>query len=500
MPDNNTFDGQITVASRIVDYLSSGLYESPAAGLKELINNSYDADATTVDVFVKPDADHIIVADDGHGMNRWEFERHFERISESFKREHSELTERGRRKIGKIGIGFIAANELCNVMEIFSTKEGSTELLHVSINFDVMREDTDARRKGGEGVELAKADYHGEVLEADADSHFTQIFLNEVRGNARKILAGAKARGHVAGKRSLYGLSASSVKRVLLDPSLKSWAEFDDYSQTILQVALNVPVPYFEDWLPPDLMSEVKDFSHDTEALNFTVRIDGTQLYKPIVFAPEAGNALIKRFEFHGDDVAAKGYFYGQNKTIQPEELQGALIRIRNATIGDYDHNFLGFTPREGSLIQRWISAEIWASDSLEGAMIINRRELRADHDAYQELQSAFHENLSQFIKEVRAKLYGAGSRARKQKQLKTVVSSIEQVADEVVAPDAPAVAAEMKQSWREIAREDRGVTRTLRRFNVADLYRITLEVAEEILTPEQRRDFVRRLTSRLSR
>lgn len=204
MTDNdNTFTGEIVVASRIVDYLSSGLYESPAASLKELINNSYDADATSVDVFVKPDADRIIVADDGYGMDKADFERHFERISESFKREHSQVTESGRPKIGKIGIGFIAANELCNIMEIFSTKEGSTELLHVSINFDVMRRDPDARRKGEEGVEFAKADYRGEVLETDAESHFTQIFLNEVRGNSRKILAGAKARGHVSGKRSL---------------------------------------------------------------------------------------------------------------------------------------------------------------------------------------------------------------------------------------------------------------------------------------------------------
>ena len=74
------FEGEITVSSRIVDYLSSGLYESPAACLKELVNNSYDADATLVEVFVKPDADRIIIADNGHGMDRTEFLRHFSRI------------------------------------------------------------------------------------------------------------------------------------------------------------------------------------------------------------------------------------------------------------------------------------------------------------------------------------------------------------------------------------------------------------------------------------
>ena len=49
-------------------------------------------------------------------MNRGEFEQHFSKISESHKRDVSDMTDRGRPKIGKIGIGFIAANELCNVM------------------------------------------------------------------------------------------------------------------------------------------------------------------------------------------------------------------------------------------------------------------------------------------------------------------------------------------------------------------------------------------------
>ena len=53
------FKGKIRVASGIVNYLSSGLYHSPAACLKELVNNSYDADATEVNVFVKPDANRI---------------------------------------------------------------------------------------------------------------------------------------------------------------------------------------------------------------------------------------------------------------------------------------------------------------------------------------------------------------------------------------------------------------------------------------------------------
>lgn len=497
MTDDNTFFGQIVVASRIVDYLSSGLYESPAACLKELINNSYDADATRVDVFVKPDADRIIIEDDGHGMNRNDFELHFKRISESYKRVDSDKTESGRPKIGKIGIGFIAANEICDVMEIFSTKTNSAELLHVSIDFKVMRQDVDVRRKG---ENITKADYKGEVTETDIDSHFTQVFLKQVRGEAREILAGAESQGHISGRRSLYGLSAPSIERELRHPVPKSWAEFDTYSQNILQIALNVPVSYYANWVPPDLVSEVLDFYLEAKSLGFSLYIDGSLVLKPILFEPPDGKALISRFEFDGEHVSAKGYFYGQSTTVRPQDLQGVLIRIRNAAIGEYDHSFLGFSPTESSLIQRWISAEVWADDRLEEAMNIDRRTLRVAHPAYVELQSAVHDHLSGFLRKVRAELYGEKSKARNVERAKTIVSSIGQIADEVVAPDAPTAAAEMKQSWTRTAEEDKGETRILRKFTVAELYRITLEIAEEILTSEQRQEFVRRLTARLNK
>lgn len=155
---NEHFQGEITVAARIIDLLSSGLYESPAACLKELINNSFDADARHVDVFVKPDANRIIVQDDGTGMNRQEFERHFRRIAESHKRDDDDETATGRPKIGKIGIGVIAANELCERLEIFSTKEGSSDLLHVTIDFEEMRKPAHQRKKSG--GDFVKADSH----------------------------------------------------------------------------------------------------------------------------------------------------------------------------------------------------------------------------------------------------------------------------------------------------------------------------------------------------
>jgi hypothetical protein len=244
--DNGNFNGEIKVAARIIDRLSSGLYESPAACLKELINNSYDADAKRVDIFIKPDANQIIIADDGEGLNKQEFQRHFDRISESHKRDSSDVTKSGRPKIGKIGIGFIAANEICDVMEIESTKKESDELLKVSINFSEMRKDP-AERKISGSSDIAKADYFGTVERTNIDDHYTYITLKNIIGDAKKILEGAGTSPLSSGDKSLYGLGSESIENILADGP-KSWKEFDSYSENLLSIALNVPVKYFDNW------------------------------------------------------------------------------------------------------------------------------------------------------------------------------------------------------------------------------------------------------------
>jgi len=497
MPGAEEFTGEIVVASRIVDYLSSGLYESPAASLKELINNSYDADANRVDVFVKPDADRIIIEDDGTGMDRGEFIKHFSRISESHKRAVSEYTPSGRPKIGKIGIGFIAANEICDVMEIVSTKPGRNQLLQVEINFDLMRQAPDLRQRGD--TDLAKAHYRGRVGEAEPRRHFTQVFLKKVRGEARSILAGAGSTPYASGEKSLYGLKPESVCQELKDDKLRSWSEFDAYSKNRLEIALNVPVRYHENWLPSHLREEVLDFEKHVADLSFAVFLDGSELRKPTVFNPD-GEALISRFDFQGEHVAARGYFYAQHGAIRPQELQGVLLRIRNAALGGYDSSFLGFNPSIGPLFQTWISGEIWADDRLEDAMNIDRRTLRSAHPAYVELQDALHKHLAKLISRVRTEIYGSKSRARAKQRAERVEQDIVEVSSDEVARRAPSAAEEMRGSWADAASDEKLRKKVLRKFTVAEVYGLVTAAAEGVLSEEELERLLERLTDQLLR
>jgi hypothetical protein len=497
-PDEGTrtFQGEITVGSRIIDYLSSGLYKSPAACLKELVNNSYDADATLVRVLVKPDADRIIIEDDGLGMTLKTFQRHFKRISESHKRDDSDITPSGRPKIGKIGIGFIAANEICEQMEIYSTAPGNPELLHVTIDFARMRERAEERRRGSTG-DYAKADYHGEILNAQEEDHYTKVFLKSVRGEAQQILAGAWSSGGSQPDNSLYGLNPETVMNHLAN--LDSWSSLDDYSQTMLGVALNVPIRYYDQWIAEEHREAIGSFEREIARLNFNVEYDGTELRKPIVLTGDKSDSLVKLVEFDGEHVHAHGWFYGQHGILKPEDINGVLIRIRYAAVGEYDDSFLAFPHATGPLFQRWITSEIYADDRLEEALNIDRRTLREAHPAYVELRRWFHEELYDFIGEVRSHLYTEPAAERKRQQTAFEVERIKQIADEIGTSYGSDSGERVAQAWAPTG-DERPPRRSEinQKFTVSSLYKTVLAVARETLPADQAREFIAELTRQL--
>ena len=491
------FSGEIRVAGRIVDFVSSGLYESPSACLKELVNNSYDADARRVNVFIKPDADRIIIEDDGEGISRAEFERHFQRLAESHKRDDADDTKSGRPKIGRIGIGMVAANELCDLMEIYSTKKGSADLLHVQIDFKRLRDPDESKRRKKSG-DYAKADYHGEVLSAARDEHYTRIFLKGVRERAQEIMAGART-GADTGGRSLYGLTADAVAEELRDLEVDRWEDFDRYSRNLLEVGLNVPVRYHDHWAPPEHMERLTEFTAIPSALNFSVYVDGTELRKPVILRPatkrKRGN-LLRVFNLKGEHVSARGYLYATHGVYRPDEMQGVLIRIRNAAVGDYIGDYLGYPHGTATLFQRWVTGELWADDRLEAALNIDRRTLRVVEDSYVELQQLFHKELRSFLQDVRDDLYAAGSEDRRSAAAQKELAAIQNVVREMAPAIGRTVAHEIAASWRSDSRRD--VRRLLAKYSVSDVYRIVVEVAREELDTESLTRFIAALNRRL--
>ncbi len=104
---DNIWPKNITVDKRIVKILSESTYENFPRALKELVTNSYDADARTVLISVNLKEEQIIIEDDGKGMDDSDFTFYL-RIAGKKREKESNVTPLGRNIIGQFGVGFLS--------------------------------------------------------------------------------------------------------------------------------------------------------------------------------------------------------------------------------------------------------------------------------------------------------------------------------------------------------------------------------------------------------
>lgn len=128
----------IDIHPRILELLGPNLYTNIYYVLAELIANAYDADAKNV--YVIANKDDITVEDDGKGMSYKNGEvAGFLRVAqESRVSSDDALTKRGRRKMGRKGVGKLAALSVSNEVWIktISGKERSGFILSREIPAD----------------------------------------------------------------------------------------------------------------------------------------------------------------------------------------------------------------------------------------------------------------------------------------------------------------------------------------------------------------------------
>jgi hypothetical protein len=407
------------------------------------------------------------------------------------------VTERGRPKIGKIGIGFIAANEICEEMEILTTVKGSDELLRVTVDFRQMRKPQSERREND--GEVVKGDYHGTTEIAEIDDHYTYVFLKEIKGIAREMFSGVQFSWGVDGDGiSLYGLKESSIAPILTKPTLKSWSQLDFYSQTMLEVGLNIPVRYAPSWAPAQYRHQLSTFVKQVENLDFDVIYDGTSLRKPTVLPSDNQETLLSTFAIDGKCIRAQGYLYARHGTFHPNEQNGVLIRIRNAAVGGYDSTFLEYPRSLSQLIQRWVTGEIWASDELEEALNIDRATLRVTHEAYAELQREFHKELARFLNETRQIVYSEPAAKRRSKNAELEAAKISDIVEKASQTLSPSARKKIAESWDTQSSSGPGENEVLRKYTVSEIYEIAIDVANEVLSKGEASRFIQALAQRL--
>jgi hypothetical protein len=110
----------ITVDRSHLITIGEKLYARSMELVRELVNNSYDADATAVEVDVRED--EIVVQDDGAGMDRGGLLTYFQ-VGATDKKLHPLSPRYGRDRIGQFGIGKFATLAACRRFEVFTRKD-----------------------------------------------------------------------------------------------------------------------------------------------------------------------------------------------------------------------------------------------------------------------------------------------------------------------------------------------------------------------------------------
>ena len=115
---------ELSVDARILELLGPNLYTNIYYVLAELIANAYDADAKNVYVIEEPDA--IRVEDDGRGMSydAGDVAKFLNVAGVSRNTEQESVTPTGRRKMGRKGVGKLAALSVSEDVDVLTMANG----------------------------------------------------------------------------------------------------------------------------------------------------------------------------------------------------------------------------------------------------------------------------------------------------------------------------------------------------------------------------------------
>lgn len=120
--DNFTFE----ISLSVLDHLGRNLYRSFATILGEAISNAWDANADNVWIEINKEDSSFFIKDDGYGMTASDFQHKFLKIGYSKRNEGNTSPDKGRRYIGRKGIGKLALLSCAEKITVISKVKGGS--------------------------------------------------------------------------------------------------------------------------------------------------------------------------------------------------------------------------------------------------------------------------------------------------------------------------------------------------------------------------------------
>lgn len=195
-------EAKLATDDRVLARITDGIYRQPASALRELIANSYDADASNVYIQTDfPRFSKISVRDDGNGLTVDGLANLIHHIGGSPKRtkagvglgvvnkNDSSLSPGGRRLIGKIGIGLFSVAQLTRHFQIITKTKGSEHRLVAEVMLKTYTEDDLATLSKQDRVTFETGIVRIQAFPAEnKDTHGTEILLLDLRQQTKELL------------------------------------------------------------------------------------------------------------------------------------------------------------------------------------------------------------------------------------------------------------------------------------------------------------------------
>lgn len=177
---------KISVDTRILELLGPNLYTNIYYILAELIANAYDADARNVYLIEDIDSGDIIIEDDGRGMSyeKGDIARYLNVAKETRTSEEDAKTPKGRMKMGRKGVGKLAALSVAEkvLIKTICNGEKSGFVLSRTVGEDNLLEPLPEDR-----IEFKKISQNGTSVVMQKPQYKMHKTLSAIKRNLLKI-------------------------------------------------------------------------------------------------------------------------------------------------------------------------------------------------------------------------------------------------------------------------------------------------------------------------
>lgn len=349
----------ITVDKRIVKILSESTYENFPRALKELVTNSYDADARNVLISVNLKDETIIIEDDGKGMDESDFTFYL-RIAGKKREKESNLTPMGRHIIGQFGVGFLSIFPFFKSYYIETKKSSSSSVVFASIP-------------------LAKY-FLGDNKMIDIESIAINGGIKEDRRHLNRSYTKITLQGFNGLTKSFFTVKGKTDKKARKnDPS------YEPQGLDLLKWTLSEDLPLK---FKSDKFNDIFGYK---ETLPFSVLVNGEKLFRN-----EFGDEILETHKGSGERIGQirfKYFIATPGRLVYPKK--GRYFKIRNLNVGVGERDDFGLARGEGSH-QRWIYGEIHILEGLNNLIKVSRDGFNFSSD-YEGLKDFFGSKLRHF-------------------------------------------------------------------------------------------------------